>query len=666
MAAARRMTSSCPAVRHNYVGIGAGTSRAASGLIVSCAAVPRAPTRGDNRKGALAMTARRRVVLSLTISLATVMFGSAGGAPAAGCDTGSGPGGNSSQAKSGEWGPASNWSTGEAPTPSVPACITVPGTYTVTLAPYFEPHYGGDIGGSAEDLTLGASSGTQTLQVLGEGFHYTGNFYNQTDLGISFDMTIGAHGVLDLEATEANAENQAGEPRGGGVLLEQDTSGQGGHRLVNEGTILARSSSSHWTEGIASREFTNTGHVQLESGSLRVHNDEADTNGGTFSTAAGTKLTLVEMTSFVNSGSFANAGTTIFDGYATHAKWVQGANPLGGNPIELESDAGVEDSSSSGAGAFTFIGSGYLLGTIPKSQTITLTSAGGQDTLYLANDTLVNEGTLHLDVPAGSENNTNVEEGSLVNRGTISGTVEGTHAKNVIDVALTNEPGGTVSASSGILFDNRTLTNNSLIQVAAGATLEIVATTFVNGAAGGIAPQISGASSFGLVKLYSNGTLEAGGTVAPTLVGGFTPSIGEEFDVFEGPVKGSFAAISGGFSADYSDQTAENSYVGVVYGAAPATNTGPPPSTGPAPTITPLAKAKLGKVTVSPGHVTIKLSCPAGSPACGPTTVKVTVTVHVKKHGHTVAKKVVVASGTVSLKAGEKATLKLRIDSTGK
>jgi hypothetical protein len=614
------------------------------------------------------MTARR-AVLSLTISLAAVMFGAAGSAQAAGCDTWYGPGGNSSQAKSGEWGTASNWSTGAAPTPSVPACITVPGTYTVTLQPYPSTHYAGDIGGAAEDLTLGGSSGTQTLQLLGEGFGYEGDWYNQTGLGISFDMTIGAHGVLDLEATEANAENQTGEPQGGGAVLEQDTSGQGGHRLLNEGTILARSSSSHWTEGIASREFSNSGNVQLESGSLRIHNDEGETNSGTFSTAAGTKLTLVEMTSFVNSGSFANAGATIFDGYATHAKWVQGANALSGNAIELESGAGVEDSSSSGGGAFTFIGSGYLLGTIPKSQTITLTSAGGQDTVFLANDTLVNEGTLHLDVPAGSENNTNVEEGSLVNRGTVYGTVEGSKAKNVIDVALTNEPGGVVSASSGTLFDNRTLTNNSLVQVATGATLEIVATTFINGSAGVIAPQIAGASSFGLIKMYVRGTLEAGGTVAPTLVGGFTPSSGEEFNLFEGPVKGTFAAISGGFTGDYSHQTAENPYVGVVYGASPPTNTGPPAGTGPAPApapapAKPLAKAKLAKVTVSAGRVTVKLSCPAGSLACGTTTV--TVMVHVKKHGRTVAKQIVVASGTVSLKAGEKATLKLRINSAGK
>jgi hypothetical protein len=613
------------------------------------------------------MTARR-FALSLTVSLAALLFSSAGAAQAAGCtgDTWYGPAGNSSQATSGEWGTASNWSAGEAPTPSVPACITVPGTYTVTLQPYPSTHYAGDIGGSAEDLTLGASSGTQTLQVLGEGFGYEGNFLNQTDLGVSFDMTIGAHGVLDLEATEANAGNQAGEPHGGGVLLEQDTSGQGGHSLVNEGTILARSSSSHWTEGIASREFTNSGHVQLESGSLRIHNDEAEANSGAFSTAAGTKLTLVEMSSFANSGSFANAGATIFDGYATHAKWVQGANALSGNAIEIESGAGVEDSSSSGSGAFTFIGSGFLLGTVPKTQTITLTSADGQDTVFLANGTLVNEGTLHLDVPTGSENNTNVEEGILVNRGTVYGTVEGAKAKNVIDVPVTNEPGGVVSASSGVLFFNRTLTNNSLVQIAAGAILEIVATTFVNGAAGVIAPQISAASSFGLVKLYSGGTLEAGGTVAPTLVGGFAPSSGEEFDVFEGPVKGTFAAISGGFTGDYSHQTAENSYVGVVYEAPPATNTGPPQGTGPAPTTKPLAKAKLAKVIVSAGRVTVKLSCPTGTLACGPTTVKVTVTVHLKKHGHTITKKVVVASGTVSLKAGETASLKLHINSAGK
>jgi hypothetical protein len=46
--------------------------------------------------------------------------------------------------------------------------------------------------------------------------------------------------------------------------------------------------------------------------------------------------------------------------------------------------------------------------------------------------------------------------------------------------------------------------------------------------------------------------------------------------------------------------------------------------------------------------------------------VKVTVTERLKKHGRTTTKTVVVASGTASLKAGAKATLRLHINSAGK
>lgn len=608
------------------------------------------------------MAVRRRLALSLTIALAALALGSAGTAQAAGCtgDTWYGPGSHS-EGKSGLWGEASNWSAG-VPGGNTQVCITAPGTYTVSLKPYFGSNNRVDLG-SAENLTLGAGSGTQTLRVIGENWNALGDEENQTALFVGYDMTIAPGGVLSLDASEGVSEGGKGAPAGGNAFVEEDVLNQPGHPFINEGTIVAESSSSKWADSMHIHSLANRGSLQITS-PLTLDSEESSSNTGSIGVASGASVKMDSMATFANEGPVSDAGTLLMSGYATHAKWIQGpSGSVSGNPVEIEAGGGVEDSASSGAAAFTFIGSGYLLGTIPKSQTITLTSAGGQDTVFLANDTLVNEGTLHLDVPAGSENNTNVEEGSLVNRGTVYGTVEGAKAKNVIDVALTNEPGGTVSASSGTLFDNRTLTNNSLVQVVPGAALEIVATTFVNGAAGVIAPQIAGASSFGLVKLYSGGTLEAGGTVAPTLVGGFTPSSGEEFDIFEGPVKGSFGAISGGFSADYSHQTAENSYVGVVYGASATPITAPVPAPAPA---KPVAKAKLGKVTVKAGHVIVKLSCPAGSLACGATTVKVTITVHVKKHGHTVAKKVVVASGTVSLKAGEKATLKLRINSTGK
>lgn len=116
-----------------------------------------------------------RVALSLTLSLATLLLSTAA-ARAATCDTWYGPGGSSSEAKPGEWGVSTNWSEG-IPTPHTPVCITVPGTYTVTLIPYADARLGDD-GGAAGQITLGASSGSQKLQVLGEAHDSSGTWVN--------------------------------------------------------------------------------------------------------------------------------------------------------------------------------------------------------------------------------------------------------------------------------------------------------------------------------------------------------------------------------------------------------------------------------------------------------------------------------------------------------
>jgi len=60
-------------------------------------------------------------------------------------------------AVSGSWATASDWSTG-VPVSTDDVCITVAGTYTVTVP---------GIAAQANSLTLGASSGTQTLDVQG-------------------------------------------------------------------------------------------------------------------------------------------------------------------------------------------------------------------------------------------------------------------------------------------------------------------------------------------------------------------------------------------------------------------------------------------------------------------------------------------------------------------
>ncbi|MGA7705579.1 MAG: hypothetical protein WB998_11865 [Solirubrobacteraceae bacterium] len=138
------------------------------------------------------MTARR-LALSLTLSLATLLFSTAA-AQAVVCDTWYGVGGNSTEAKSGEWGEKENWSLKKVPEASESVCITVPGTYTVSLKPFFGANARVDVG-SAESLTLGTGSGTQTLKVVGENWNALGDVENQTGLYVNYDMKIATGGV---------------------------------------------------------------------------------------------------------------------------------------------------------------------------------------------------------------------------------------------------------------------------------------------------------------------------------------------------------------------------------------------------------------------------------------------------------------------------------------
>lgn len=498
-------------------------------------------------------------------------------------------------------------------------------------------------------------------------------------------MTVGSHGVLELEATEQDAPNEtpAGPP-GGSVLLETDTSGQPGHPFVVEGALVAATSSSNYGDEIHSHALTSSGSLQVSSGTLELHSEEAGISTGSITVGAGAVLLQEGSGNFTNEGSVNNGGTTVLTGSNSKNKWIQGTKgSIDGNPVVIDGDGGLEESAASGPGNFDVgaNGSAYLLGTIPKGQTITFADATGQTSLFLDNGTLVNEGTLHVDLPAGDESNTNIEEGSIVNRGTIYGTVEGTKAKNVIDVPLTNEAGAVLAADSGTLFDNRAITNNGSIQIASGSLLELVAVKLVNGAGGTIAPQISGASTFGKIELLSGSTVEAGGTLAPTLTGGFTPSAGEEFGIIAGSsVKGAFATVSGGFTADYTHESSEPPYVGVVY--SPSGTPAPIGKAGTTATSNPTVSAIRG----GKGRLTATLSCPAGGESCAAANIVATVTEHLQgsrvtaitaaakskaqkskaKKSKAKTEQVAIASSSATLAAGTTKTIALTPNATGK
>src|ERR1019366_2726860 len=130
-----------------------------------------------------AVRADRRAAGALGASLRAVAVGLlalAGGARAAGCTD------NWTNTAGGAWSTATDWSKGTVPGVTDVACITLAGTYTVTMSGT----------ASIASLTLGAASGTQTLEIEGSGA--------DSILHLAADSTINQTGELVLDNGSSN------------------------------------------------------------------------------------------------------------------------------------------------------------------------------------------------------------------------------------------------------------------------------------------------------------------------------------------------------------------------------------------------------------------------------------------------------------------------------
>jgi len=203
-----------------------------------------------------------------------------------------------------------------------------------------------------------------------------------------------------------------------------------------------------------------------------------------------------------------------------------------------------------------------------------------------------------------------------------------------------------------LILHGRDRHNEGLVTVAPGAVLKLQeASAFVN--SGTFSPEIASATSFGAVRLFSPccngpGLFTSGGTLAPVLVGGFTPATGQEFDVFAldgGKFEGTFAGLANGFTADYSHESSETAFVGVVYGTGTGSG-GAGGSTGPGTSAKAPGVVHLTSVSAKHGKITAVTSS-AG-----------------KKKPKT--KTVVIATASASLAAGASETLTLKLNAAGR
>ena len=341
-------------------------------------------------------------------------------------------------------------------------------------------------------------------------------------------------------------------------------------------------------------------------------------------------------------------------------------------------------------------------------------SSSGDDTTSLAlaaGGSISTAGTLELlatddnDGGGASDNGGrgSITGATLTNAGTItsvSQTTQGsdTSHQNELGITLQNAHGATLAVTGGTLVvDNaQTLTNDGTITIAPGAQLNespslfAGADTFTNAADGTIAPEIAGVSSFGTVHFGGNTTVNLGGVLAPSAVSGYAPAVGSAFAVFpldsnvafglSPKVTGTFGAVSGGFTADYSHETESPAYIGVVYGAAGGTGS-PTPTPTPAPMPTPTPKPSTigyGKASVKGTAVRLTLTCSAGG-GCTRATIRETIRVRVK--GRTIlgiataktksTKKVkvhvvVVGARSLTPESGKNTAVAVLLDATGR
>jgi fibronectin-binding autotransporter adhesin len=396
-----------------------------------------------------------------------------------------GPGTTSwTNSNGGDWNVAGNWSNG-VPGTLCDAVITLPGTYTVFAT-----------GGGPLGVTLGGSSGTQTLQILG-----TTNAGSPQDALFNVggdNLTIQSSGVLELTGSGTNT--------GGSTITGSGT-------IINSGLVQTDLGVSG---GTTNRDIQN-GVTNNPGGTVALNTDTNTcgcggthhwTNDGTIVTAPGTTSTFTGTAQGVlftqTTGSFVNHGRALISGGFTNA-----GGTTSGNPIEF---CGTSlDAHGSGTASFEFdplpelnCGSGgvggNLTGDIGPNTTVLVHNTTSAATVSLSlNPSITNHGTLTFDGGPGQDQLVGSGQTPFTNAGTLNLNAD--------------------SAAPSTHFVSY-VTNTGTINLASGSHADIAA-PFTQ--AGGVITINSGSSFSTNSTTVSGGTLTANGTFDP---GGTLPVTG--------------------------------------------------------------------------------------------------------------------------------------------
>ncbi|HUO29407.1 MAG TPA: hypothetical protein VMU80_09330 [Bryobacteraceae bacterium] len=367
----------------------------------------------------------------------------------------------------GNWNTATSWSLGALPSATTNAAI---GNSTPAAVVQL------NVSGTVDNLTIGTSS---TLNFANGGvLAIAGNTITNSNstgsggivlnsTGSATELIVGSFGVTLTGGGTVTLSNSGSNyifgAAGTDVLTNVDNTIQGSGKigngqmgLVNGGTIDANQSTSltiHTSSGT-----TNTGTLEATNGgNLILYGDSYTNTGGTI-LASGTNSIVTLLGSTINGGTL---------------------NTDGGGLIEASGGPVLNGVVNDGTYRLLDGTSTTLEGAITNSGAMQVNSAGSVTTLWISgNTTLAGNGVLAL-----SNNANNLVEGVagtevLTNSNTIEGS--GNLGNNLLGIVNN----GTIVANQSVeLFvrpNSSGITNNGIVQVDSGSTLDITGGPFTN------------------------------------------------------------------------------------------------------------------------------------------------------------------------------------------
>ena len=267
-----------------------------------------------------------------------------------------------SNAVSGAWSTAANWSTGSVPTASDSVVIDQPGFYTITM----------DVNAIVWNLMLGGASGTQTLTGTGRTLTLNG-------AGV-----VGANGVVSLNTSTINGTgsltNQGTATITGGSLslglatpgllvIRQSVTMSGS--LSTPGTLRVQGAAGFNTSLTVANGWTNTGRIELTD-------------------VAGLGSTLT-----VSGGTLVNAPSGVIDvqaGGGGSRTLAAALDNQGTVTVSRFLSLGAPNATHTNSGTINLIGGPLSLG---QSGTGSFTNTG-TGVVFMSQNWIVSGGTLNL------------------------------------------------------------------------------------------------------------------------------------------------------------------------------------------------------------------------------------------------------------------------------